>query len=161
MADGASAVSHNRQDHHWVEGNVKLTDDEVQRGLGSASCATGEQVLDGGAGLQTHGGRILPPGDGAPLSIYEALLKDVVEDIFEVEEERDVAHVEELCGDLLVCAGRLVVGDPELGGLDFRAMDLRAVRRGHVCVERNKGRGWSAGERREKRVWRSYCESPR
>jgi len=103
-----------------------IRNDEAKRGLGCASGTAGEQVLDGAAGLQTREGVVLPPGDRAPLGIYEALLEDVVEDVLEVEEVHRVADVEELGGDLLVSAGRLVVGDPEIGSLDLGAVDLRA-----------------------------------
>jgi len=139
---------------------VGLTDDEVDRGLGGSSGTAVDYVLDGGAGLQTNGAAVLPPSDGAPLGVHEALLEDIVEDVLEVEELRGVTDVDELCGDLLVRAGRLVVSDPELAGsLDLRAVDLRAMRcGGHICVERKKGRRWSAKETRDGEVWRSYGE---
>jgi len=105
-----------------------LTDDEAERGLGCASGTAGEQVLDGAAGLQTHEGVVLPPGDRAPLGIHEALIENVVEDVLEVEEVHRVADVDELGSDLLLSARRLVVGDPEIGYLDLGAVDLRAVR---------------------------------
>ena len=41
----------------------------------------------------------------------------MVEDVLEVEETHGVADVDELGGDLLVSAGRLVIGDPELSRL--------------------------------------------
>lgn len=97
------------------------TDNKVERGLGGAAGAAREQVLDGAAGLQTHGGAVLPPGDGAPLGVDESLLEDVIEDVLKVEEMRSVADIDELSGDLLLRTGRLVVGDPELRGLDLRA----------------------------------------
>ena len=105
-----------------------LTDNEAERGLGCASGTAGEQVLDGAAGLQTREGVVLPPGDRAPLGIHEALIENVVEDVLEVEEVHRVADVDELGGGLLVSAGRLVVGDPEIGSLDLGAVDLGAVR---------------------------------
>jgi len=143
---------------------VELTDDEVDRGLGGGSGTACEYVLDGGAGLQTHRAAVLPPSDGAPLGVYETLLEDIVEDVLEVEDLRGVTDVDKLCGDLLVRAGRLVVGDPELAGsldlgaVDLRAVDLRAMRcGGHICVERKKGRRWS-GVTGDGGVWRSYGE---
>ena len=39
------------------------------------------------------------------------------EDVLEVENVRGLADVEELCGALLVGAGRLVVGNPDLRSL--------------------------------------------
>jgi len=93
----------------------------VERGLRGAAGAAREQVLDGAAGLQTHGGAVLPPGDGAPLGIDEALLEDVVEDVLKVEQVRSVADVDELGSDLLVRTRCLVVGNPELGTLGLRA----------------------------------------
>ena len=54
------------------------TDNEVERGLGGATSAAREQVLDGDAGLQTDGGAVLPPGDEAPLGVDESLLEDVL-----------------------------------------------------------------------------------
>ena len=93
----------------------------MERGLGGAASAARDQVLDGAAGLQTHGGAVLPPGDGAPLGVDEALLEDIVEDVLEVEQTRSVADVDELSSDLLLGARRLVVGDPELGGVDLGA----------------------------------------
>jgi len=115
---------------------VGLTDDEVEGGFGGASGAACEEVLDSVAGLETHGGAVLPPRDGTPLGIHEALLEDVVENVLEVENVGSVADVEELGGDLLVGAGGLVVGDPELGILDLGAVNLRAVRwGGHVCIK--------------------------
>jgi len=105
------------------------TDDEVQRGFGGVSGTAGEQVLHGAAGLDTRGGAILPPGDGAPLGVHEALLEDVVENVLEIEELRGVGDFDELGGDLLVRAGRLVVSDPELLSMDRGAarVDWRAV----------------------------------
>jgi len=114
------------------DGRGDIRDNETERGLGRASSTTGEQVLDGAAGLQTHEGVVLPPGDRAPLGIHEALLENVVEDVFEVEEAHHVADVDELGGDLLLSAGRLVIGDPELGSLDLGAVNLRAVKLGTV-----------------------------
>jgi len=96
-------------------------DNEVERGLGGAASAARDQVLDGAAGLQTHGGAVLPPGDGAPLGVDKALLEDIVEDVLEVEQTGSVADVDELSSDLLLRARRLVVGDPELGGVDLGA----------------------------------------
>jgi len=96
-------------------GNVR--DNKVEGGLRGAAGAAGEQVLDGAAALQTHGGAVLPPGDRAPLGVNEALLEDVVEDVLEVKQVRSVADVDELGSDLLVRTRRLVVGDPELGTL--------------------------------------------
>ena len=93
----------------------------MQRSFGGAAGVASEQVLDGAAGLQTQGGAVLPPRDGAPLGIDEALLEDVIEDVLKVEQLRGVANVDELSGDLLVRAGRLVVGNPELGTLELRA----------------------------------------
>ena len=49
------------------------------------------------------------------------MIQNVVEDVLEVENVRGVANVEEPCGDMLVGARRLVVGNPELGGLGSRA----------------------------------------
>jgi hypothetical protein len=49
------------------------------------------------------------------------LIENVIEDVFEIEEVRNVTDIEELCGDLLLSAGRLMVGDPELSRLDLRA----------------------------------------
>jgi len=43
------------------------------------------------------------------------LLENVVEDVLEVEEMRNIAYVKELGSNLLVSTGRLVVGDPKLG----------------------------------------------
>jgi hypothetical protein len=127
----------------------------VEGGFGGVPGTACEEVLDSVAGLETHGGAVLPPGDGTPLGIHEALLKDVIEDVLEVEDVDAVADVKELSGDLLMGAGRLVVGDPELGSLD-----LRAVRwGGHVCIKRKNSRGWSAGKRGEtgeRDFWRSY-----
>ena len=97
------------------------TDNKVERGLGSATSATREQVLDGAAGLQAHGRAILPPGDGAPLAIDESLLEDIVEDVLKVEQVRSLADIDELGGDLLLGTRRLVVGDPELGTLGLSA----------------------------------------
>jgi hypothetical protein len=127
----------------------------VEGGFGSVPGTTCEEVLDSVAGLETHGGAVLPPGDGTPLGVHEALLKDVVEDVLEVEDVDAVADVKELSGGLLVSAGRLVVGDPELGSLDLRA----ARWGGHVCIKRKNSRGWSAGKRGETRrgdFWRIY-----
>ena len=98
-----------------------LTDNKVERGLGGAASAAREQVLDGAAGLQTHGGAVLPPGDGAPLGVDETLLEDVIEDVLKVEQVCSVADLDELSSDLLVRTGRLVVGDPELGTLGLSA----------------------------------------
>jgi len=49
-------------------------------------------------------GAFLPPGDGTPFRIDEPLLEDVVEDVLEVEEVRDVADVDELRGHLFARA---------------------------------------------------------
>jgi len=49
------------------------------------------------------------------------LIQNVVKDVLEVENLRGVADVEELCGDLLVGAGRLVVGNPKPKSLVLRA----------------------------------------
>ena len=132
----------------------------MEGGFWGVPGTTCEEVLNSVAGLETHRGAVLPPGDGTPLGVHEALLTDVVEDVLEVEDVNAVADVKELCGSLLVSAGRLVVGDPELGSLDLGALDLRAVRwGGHVCIKRENSRGWSAGRRRETgngSFWRSY-----
>jgi hypothetical protein len=40
------------------------------------------------------------------------LLEDVVENVLEIEEVRGIVDIDELGGDLLMNAGRLVVGDP-------------------------------------------------
>jgi len=97
---------------------VKLhTDDEAKRGLGGASGTSHEQVLDAAAGLETHTGVVLPPDNRAPLGVHESLLENVVENVLEVEETCGVADVDELGGELLVSAGRLVIGDPELSRL--------------------------------------------
>jgi len=114
------------------DGRGDIRDNEAERGIGRASGTTGEQVLDGAAGLQTHEGVVLPPGDRAPLGINEALLENVVEDVLEVEEAHHVANVDELGSDLLLSAGRLVVGDPEVGSLNLGALDLRAGKLGAV-----------------------------
>jgi len=100
-------------------GNVR--DNKVERGLGSAASAIREEVLDGAAGLQTHGGAVLPPGDGAPLGVDESLLEDVIEDVLKVEQVRGVADIDELSSDLLLRTRRLVVGDPELRTLGLSA----------------------------------------
>lgn len=97
------------------------TDNKVERSLGGAASAAREQVLDGAAGLQTHGGAVLPPADGAPLGVDESLLEDVIEDVLKVEQVRSVADIDELSSDLLVRTRRVVVGDPELGTLGLRA----------------------------------------
>jgi len=100
-------------------GNIR--NNEVERGLGGAASAAREQVLDVAAALQTRGGAVLPPADGAPLGIDESLLEDVVEDILKVEQVRSVADIDELSSDLLLCTRRLVVGDPELRTLGLSA----------------------------------------
>ena len=87
----------------------------MQRSFGGAAGAAGKQILDGATGLQTHGGVVLPPADGAPLGVHEPLLEDVIEDIFEVEQLRGVADVDELRGHLLVDTRSLMVRDPKLG----------------------------------------------
>ena len=109
------------------EKTKELTNNEAERGLGCASGTAAEQVLDGAAGLQTREGVVLPPGNRAPFGVHEALLEDVVEDVLEVEEVHRVADVDELRGNLLLSAGRLVIGDPKIGGLDLGAMNLRAA----------------------------------
>jgi hypothetical protein len=120
-----------------------LTDDKVQSSLWGGSSTASEQVLDSGTSLDAHRGAVLPPGDRAPLGIYKSLIENVVEDVFEIEEVRRVADIEKLCGNLLVGAGRLMVGDPEFVTLGLGTVggtvlvDLRAERYGgHVCVER-------------------------
>ena len=111
------------------------TDDEAQRERRAASRAAREQFLDGVARLEARRGAFLPPGDGAPFWIDEALLEDVVEDVLEVEEERGVADVDELRGHLFACARRLVVRDPELGrGTVSGSGDGAGGRRGHVGI---------------------------
>ena len=105
-----------------------LTDNKVQRGFGAGSDTACAHILDGAAGLDTHRGVVLPPSDRAPLGFYEPLLEDVVDDVLEVEEVGGVADIDELGSDLLVCAGRLVVSDPELGSLGLRALDLMDLR---------------------------------
>jgi len=98
-----------------------VRDNKVERGLGGVASAAREQVLDGGAGLQTGGGAVLPPGDGTPLRVDESLLEDVIEDILKVEKVRSLADIDELSSDLLVRTRRLVVGDPELRTLGLSA----------------------------------------
>ena len=49
------------------------------------------------------------------------MLEDVIENVLEVEQLRGIADVDELSGDLLVRARRLVVGDPKLGTRGMRA----------------------------------------
>ena len=111
------------------------TDDEAQRRRRAASRAAREQLLDGVARLEASRGALLPPGDGAPFRIDEALLEDVVEDVLEIEEERGVADVDELRGHLFACARRLVVRDPELGrGAVSGGGDGAGGRGGHVGV---------------------------
>jgi hypothetical protein len=46
----------------------------------------------------------------------------VVEDVLKVEESHGVADVDELGGDLLVSAGRLMICDPKLSHLSQMAM---------------------------------------
>ena len=46
----------------------------------------------------------------------------MVEDVLKVEETRGVADVDELGGDLLVSAGRLMICDPKLSRLSQVAM---------------------------------------
>lgn len=108
-----------------VQRKQPLTNDETQRRCGAVSDTTREQLLDGVARLEARGGALLPPSDRAPLGVHESLLKDVVEDILEVEQARDIVDVDELGGDLLVNARRLVVRDPELGRL---TLSLRAMK---------------------------------
>lgn len=98
-----------------------VRDNKVKRGLGGAASAAREQVLDVAAGLQTYGGAVLPPRDGAPLGVDESLLEDVIEDVLKVEQVRGVADIDELSGNLLVRTRRLVVGDPELRTLGLSA----------------------------------------
>jgi len=98
-----------------------VRDNKMERGLGGAASAAREQVLDGAAGLQTRGGAVLPPGDGAPLGVDESLLEDVVEDVLKVEQMRSVADIDELSSDLLLRTRRLVVGDPELRDMGLSA----------------------------------------
>jgi len=100
-------------------GNVR--DNKVERGLGGAASAAHEQILDGTASLQTRGGAVLPPGDGAPLAVDESLLEDVIEDVLKVEQVRSVADIDKLGSDLLLRTRRLVVGDPELRTLGLSA----------------------------------------
>ena len=90
------------------------TYDKAKRGRGGASGAASKQLLDVVARLEPLGRAFLPPGDGTPLWIYESLLKDVVEDILEVDQGCPVADINELCGHRLLCPRRLVVRDPEL-----------------------------------------------
>jgi hypothetical protein len=132
MASGTSATSYTYQRYRTTQEkqkqNTLLTDNKVQRGFGASPDTASAHILDGAAGLDTHRGVVLPPGDGAPLGFYEPLLEDVVEDVLEVEEVGGVADIDELGSDLLVCAGRLVVSDPELGSLGLRALDLMDLR---------------------------------
>ena len=93
----------------------------MKRGLGGATSAAREQVLDGAACLQTDGRAVLPPGDGAPLGVDKSLLEDVIEDVLKVKQVRNVADIDELSGNLLVRTRRLVVGDPELRTLGWSA----------------------------------------
>ena len=60
------------------------------------------------------------------------MVEDVIEDVLEVEEVHRIADVDELGGNLLLSAGRLVISDPEIGSLVLGAMDLRAVNLGAV-----------------------------
>jgi len=75
--------------------------------------------LNGVAGLETDTGAVLPPGNRAPPGVNETLFENVIEDVLEVKEAHEVADVEELGSDLLVSAGRLVIGDPELSRLSL------------------------------------------
>jgi len=68
------------------------------------------------ARLETRGGALLPPSDGAPLGVDESLLEDVVEDVLEVEEVQGVGDADKLRRQLLVRARRQLVRDPELRG---------------------------------------------
>jgi hypothetical protein len=68
------------------------------------------------ARLETRRGTFLPPRNGAPLGVHEPLLKNVVEDILEVEQLRGVADVDKLRGHLPVHSRRLVVRDPKIDG---------------------------------------------
>ena len=111
------------------------TDDETERRRRAAPRAAREQLLDGVARLEARRGAFLPPGDGTPFRIDEALLEDVVEDVLEVEEVRGVADVDELRGHLFARAGRLVVRDPELGRSAVSGeADRAGGRGGHVGV---------------------------
>jgi len=94
-----------------------IRDDEPERSRGGVSRAAGEELLNGVARLETCRGALLPPSDGAPLGVDEPLLKDVVEDVLEVEEIQGVvADADELRRLLLVCARGLLIRDPELRG---------------------------------------------
>ena len=73
--------------------------------------------MNGAAGLETDTGAVLPPGNRTPLGVNETLFENMVEDILKVKEAHDVANIEELSSDLLVGAGGLVIGDPELSRL--------------------------------------------
>jgi len=87
------------------------------------------------ARLEARRGAFLPPGDGTPFRVDEALLEDVVEDVLEVEEVRGVADVDELRGHLFARARRLVVRDPELGRSAVSGeADGAGGRGGHVGV---------------------------
>jgi hypothetical protein len=110
------------------------TYDEAKRGRGGTSGAASKQVLDACARLEPRGRAFLPPGDGAPLRVHESLLKDVVEDILEVEQGCPVPDINELCGHGPLCARRLVVRDPELRRRT--AMYRNAMcRNSHIVVE--------------------------
>jgi len=45
------------------DGHGDIHDDKAKGGFRAAASTTGEQVLDSGASLQTHGGAVLPPDD--------------------------------------------------------------------------------------------------
>jgi len=104
------------------DGHGDIHNDEAKRALGGVSGTSREQVLDGAASLETNAGAFLPPDNRAPLGVHKSLLENVVEDVLEVEETHGVADVDELGSGLLVSAGRLVIGDPELGRLGQMAM---------------------------------------
>ena len=55
-----------------------------------------------------------------------------------------VADVDELGGSLLVHAGRLDIGDPELGCLSLGAVSRAAV---HVDIKGGDGYSWTVRER--------------
>jgi len=103
------------------DGHGGIHDDEVKGGFRATASTASEQVVDGGAGLETQGGAVLPPDDRTPLGVYKSLLENVIEDVLEVKEMPGITDVEELSGNLLVDARRLVVGDPELSRVSLRA----------------------------------------
>lgn len=125
MATGTSTAFYNSINSLLHIGKGKNskphTDDEAKGSFRAAAGTAGKQVLDGGAGLETQGGAVLPPDDRAPLGIHETLLEDMVENVLKVEEMRGIADVEKLGSNLLLSAGSLVVGDPELSSLNLGA----------------------------------------